>query len=401
MEAKSRFASLLLACAGLVTPQANAQYDSEESDRVWLRALFDFRLADGPEVPSWTDSGPGKTRFGGRATASGFEDVTRAELAELAIQFGAVLPWGLRAQLQVNIQHDVADGYEPWLMEALLRKEWGEDDSGFGLQFGAMTVPFTLEHGGPAWSPERTLSASALNTWLWEDFTLAGIEGEWWRESPDGLKLGLLAGAGFGPDFFGKLIALRGWVMSDHLGGISGDLPLPNGTRTDIFHEEDGQPAAYVLATIGDADDRAALTLGALDNGGDQGEHGVWSTRLATIGASFQPHPSVDVVLQYLDGEARVRDLSNDSDLEAYYGLVSFQFREHRYTVRYDDFRVQDVDGGNPTSERGEAVTAAYLYHWGLRHRVGVEHVWLDSRRPESAPELSSDGWQVSYRYRY
>jgi hypothetical protein len=400
MEARAPFACLFL-CGGLAAPQAIAQYDVEESDRIWLRALVDFRLARGPEVPSWTDGGPGRTRFGGRAVAAGFEEVTRAEVAELAIQVGATLPWDLRAQLQLNVQHDIADGYEPWLVEALLRKEWGEDDSGFGLQLGAMTVPFALEHGGPAWTPEHTISASVLNTWLWEEFTLAGLEGEWWRETPGGVKLGLLAGAGFGPDRFGRLLAVRGWVLGDQLGGVNGDLPLPNGTRTDIFDEIDDRPAAYLLATLGDAGERATLTLGVLDNGGDQDEPDVWSTNLATIGATFHPHPSVDVVLQYLDGEARVRELTNDSDLEAYYGLVSFRHRGHRFTLRYDAFRLEDVDGGNPTSERGEAYTFAYLFEWGLRHRIGLEHVWLDSRRPKDASELSSDGWQLSYRYRY
>ena len=402
MAATARFACLFLVCSGLAAPRAGAQYDVEESDRVWLRALVDIRLARGPEMPSWTDDGPGKTRFGGRVTASGFEQIARAELAELAIQVGAVLPWDLSAQLQVNVQHDVADSYEPWLVEALLRKEWGEEASGFGLQLGAMTVPFALEHGGPAWTPERTLSASALNTWLWEEFTLAGVEGEWWRKSPGGLRLGLLAGAGYGPDLFGRLIAVRGFTMGDQLSGVNGDLPLPNGTRTDIFDERDGRPAAYLLGTLGDSEERATLTLGALDNGGDQDEPGVWRTRLATLGASFHPHPSVDVVLQYLDGEARVRETTNDSDLEAYYGLISLHQRNHRFTVRYDHFSVEDVDGGNPTSERGEAFTAAYIYQWGLRHRIGLEHVWLDSRRPDDAPlELSSDGWQLSYRYRY
>ena len=60
------------------------------------------------------------------------------------------------------------------------------------------------------------------------------------------------------------------------------------------------------------------------------------------------------------------------------------------------------MDGGNPTDERGDGVTAAYFYEWGLRHRIGLEYLWLNSRRPASSPcELSSDGWQVSYRFRY
>jgi hypothetical protein len=401
MPAPGRIACVLLA-GGVLAPPAVAQYDVEAEERVWLRALLDFRIARGPDVPGWTDAGPGKIRFGGRATDSGFERATRAELALLAVELGATLPGDLRAQVQVNVQHDIAGDYEPWLVEALLRKEWGDEGSGFGLQLGAMTVPFALEHGGPAWTPEHTISASALNTWLWEELTVAGIEGEWWRESPGGLRLGLLAGAGAGPDLFGRLLALRGWTMGDNLAGVNGDLPVPDGTRTDLFEERDDRPALYALATLGDANERVTLSLGAIDNRGDQSEPGVWHTQLGTIGATLHPHPNVDVVLQYLEGEARVAEPDNDSDLSAYYGLVSFRHGDHRLSLRYDDFRVEDVDGGNPTDERGEALTVAYFHHWGLRHRVGVEHIWLDSRRPESAPlELSSDGWQISYRYRY
>jgi hypothetical protein len=33
------------------------------------------------------------------------------------------------------------------------------------------------------------------------------------------------------------LLALRGWVIGDGLSGLNADLPLPNGTRTDIFDE--------------------------------------------------------------------------------------------------------------------------------------------------------------------
>jgi hypothetical protein len=399
-SARSTCLLLLFGCA--VAPQAPAQYDVEAEDRVWLRALLDVRLARGPAVPSWTDSGPGKTRYGGRSTDSGFERVTRVELAQLAIEAGATLPWDLRAQVQLNVQHDVADSYTPWLVEAILRKEWGEPDSGLGLQAGIMNLPFSLEHTGAAWSPELTISASALNSWLWEDISLAGVEGEWWRDTQGGLRFGALAGVGYGPDLFGRLLAVRGWVMGDAQAGINGDLPLPNGTRTDIFDERDDRPAAYTWITLGDTAERVAVKLGYFDNLGDQDEAGVWHTRLATLGTVFHPAPSIDVVLQYLRGKAQVQALTNDSDLRAFYALGSFRYRQHRFSLRYDEFRIDDRDGGNDTSERGDGLTAAYFYEWGLRHRLGLEHIWLRSRRPEAvSPELSSDGWQVSYRFRY
>jgi hypothetical protein len=395
-------ACILLACGCFFATPAHPQYDVEETDRVWLRALMDLRIARGPAAPSWTDGGPGRTRFGGRATDSGFERATRFEIGQLAIQAGAALPGSLRAELQLNVQRDIAGDYAPWLVEALLRREWGDEGSGFGLQGGVMTSPFALERTGPAWTPERTLTPSALESWLWEEYSLAGVEAEWWKETAGGLRLGLLGGAGFGPDFFGKLLALRGWAMGDHHGGVGGDLPLPDGSRTEPYDERDDRPAIYTLLTLGDAGERATLSLGAFDSRGDQGEPGLWHTRLATVGTTFHPHPSIEVIAQYLEGEARIRTASNDSDFRAWYGLVSWRHREQLFTLRYDDFRVEDVDGGNPTGERGDAVTAAWFLHLGLRHRIGLEHVWLDSQRPEDAePALSSDGWQVSYRFRY
>ena len=121
----------------------------------------------------------------------------------------------MRAELQLNVQPDVADGYDPWLIEAFVRKEWGDQADGWGLQTGMMSVPFSLEHVGPAWSPEYSISASALNRWLWEEINLAGIEGDWWHDTRAACGSGCLVGAGYGPDQLGRLLALRGWTMGD------------------------------------------------------------------------------------------------------------------------------------------------------------------------------------------
>ena len=82
----------LLACCGLAPPLAHAQYEVDEEDRIWLRALIDVRVARGPEFPSWTDSGPGKLRYGGRSRDADFEQVTRVDLAKLAVQFSCANP---------------------------------------------------------------------------------------------------------------------------------------------------------------------------------------------------------------------------------------------------------------------------------------------------------------------
>jgi hypothetical protein len=388
----------LLACSA-VAPRAFAQYEVEQESAFWLRALLDVRIARGGAAPSWTDHGPGKPRFGG---TNGFERETRFVPGQLAIEAGAALPWGVRAEAQINVQPDIADSYTPWLIDAFVRREWGARANGWGLQVGLTGVPFSLEHTGPAWSPEYSISASVLNSWLWEEISVAGVEGEWWHQWDEGPRMGIVVGTGYGPDFLGRLLALRGFAIGDGLSGVNTHLPLPNGTHTDIFHEEDHRPAAYTWVTLGDAKDRGTLRAGYFDSRGDQDTQGVWHTQLGTVGAILHPLPRTDLVVQYLSGEAHVRTPSNDSSFRAFYALLSQRYKGHRFTIRYDEFRVRDLDGGNPTAESGHGITAAWLYEWGLRHRIGLEYLWLDSNRPASAtPKPSQDGWQLSYRFRY
>lgn len=385
----------------LAAGPACAQYEVEQPSPVWVRALIDARVVRGSQPPSWTDSGPGKLRHGGRLTENGFERVTRAELAQLVLEFGAALPWGVRAQAQLNFQQDVAEDDEPFLVEAFLRKEWGAPRAGFGLQAGLMNTPFSLEHTGPAWSPEYTISASALNSWLWEETSVAGLEGEWWREAA-GLRFGVLAGAGYGPDQIGRLLSVRGWTMGDVLSGVNAELPMPSGERTEIFDERDDRLAAYASVSIGDAEERVSLRAGWFDNFGDQYVPGVWETRFTTFGAIWHPHPNIEVLAQYLDGEAQVYLPQNSSALQATYGLLSWHNRRHRVSFRYDRFELEDLDGGPNTAEKGQAWTAAWFWQFGLRHRLAFEYVWMDSRREALAtPEPSQDGWQFGYRFRY
>ena len=403
---------LCCACAVPAWAQSESDYDVPQADRVWLRALLDVRLVRAGPAPSWTDAGAGKLRYGGKQVGTGasapggvpqFERVTRLVLSQFAIEVGATLPGGLRAQAQVNFEPDIADSAAPWLIEAILRKEWGEPANGTSLQGGVMNLPFSLEHVGAAWSPEFTISASALNSWLWEDASLAGLEGEWWHETSWGLRLGALVGAGFGPDRMARLLALRGWALGDGISGINSDVPLPRRTeRQRIFDERDNRPAGYSLLTLSDKNEVASLKVGQFDNRGDQATNGVWRTKFTVVGVTLHPFSHIDVLAQYLDGSAQVATPANDSDISAWYALLSWHRDRQRLTVRYDSFYVRDLDGGPNTSDDGNAVTVSWQLQWQLRHRVAFEHISLNSHRPASGvPDPTPEGWQLSYRYRY
>jgi hypothetical protein len=393
---------LLLACCVLSRP-AHAQFQVERESSIWVRGLLDVRLVNSGPAASWTDRGYGKLRYGGSPADSGFERATRLVLSQAALQIGALLPWDVRARAQLNIEPDIAGNYQPWLVEATLRKEWGESSRGWGLQGGAMNLPFSLENTGPAWTPAYTISASALNSWLWEDISLAGAEGEGWYVTRSGLRLGALAGTGFGGDQIGRILALRGWVMGDTLAGINGTLALPgHSDRTSIFNDRDHRPAVYSWLSVGDVGEVASARLGVVDNRGDESSPGVWHTHFTTLGIVLHPYHRIDVLAQYLEGAARVRSPANDSAMSAFYTLVSYHTLRQRVSVRYDSFRVHDLDGGPNTNEHGHAVTTSYFIELGLRSRIAFEYIWLRSyREATGVVNPTPDGWQLSYRFRY
>jgi hypothetical protein len=399
----ARLTALLLLICGALSQPVHAQYEVDRESSIWLRGLLDVRLVGAGPAASWTDRGPGKMRYGGSPTDGGFARATRLVLSQAALQVGALLPWNVRARAQLNIEPDIAGNYRPWLVEATLRREWGEANRGWGLQGGVMNLPFSLENSGPAWTPAYTISASALNSWLWEDASLAGAEAEGWYVTRSAIRLGALAGAGYGGDQIGRILALRGWVVGDTLAGINGDLALPGRTdRTSIFNERDHRPTVYSWVSVGDAEEIASARLGIIDNRGDESSPGVWHTHATTVGLVLHPYRRVDVLAQYLDGAARVRTPANDSAMSACYILVSYHTPRQRVSVRYDSFRIHDLDGGPSTNEHGHAVTASYFIELGLRSRIALEQIWMHSyRQATGSVDPTPDGWQVSYRFRY
>ena len=390
---------------------AQSSFEVEEDRAVSLRALLDVRFVRQGPAPSWMEGGPGKTRYGGVFEDNGFERITRFAVSQFALEPAATLPYDIRAFAQINWNVDVAfDGnvgaYNTWplLIEAGFRKEWVTRDDGWALQAGVNNAPFSLEHTGPARTPEFSLTPSALNTWLWEDGRVVGLEGEWWRTLAHDIGVDGIAGFGWGPDQLGILLARRGWVMSDFLTGVNSGLTIPGAAQEGhVFNELDDRPALYAAFNLSTPAQILKLRLGYYDNLGNLAVPGVWETRFGTVGGVLQPLPGLDVIVQYLVGHTVTRTNSFSSNFSAWYPLASYRYRNHRLTVRYDYFRVSDLDGPPDTGERGEAITVAYLFEFWLRHRLAFEYIDFINcdRPPPFSHQPCNDGWQVSYRFRY
>ncbi len=395
----------LIAVGACAAPAgADEAYQLEAERPFWLRAMIDGRVARPGRAPSWWDRGPGRTRYGGHDTGNGFEHKTRVTASQVALELGGVLPGDLVPRLQVNLETPSDDQWRPLVVEANLRREWGTWQDGWSAQAGINPLPFSLEHTGPAWTSPYTLTPAALNAWTWEEIRPVGLEAEWWRALAADTRFSLLGGFAFGTDQVARVLAGRGWVLSDYVSGVNADLPLArDGQRNSVFNEDDGRPALYVLATLADRRRFGELILGYFDNLGDQGAGDAWETRFGTLGAVLHPLPFVDLLVQYLYGDAQTRGNPLDTGLQAFYALVSAHHRGHRISFRYDDFRLRDRDSdAYRTGENGRAFTVAYLFELGLHHRFGFEYMLPTTHRAALGhDDPSDDGWQLSYRFRY
>lgn len=97
---------------------------------------------------------------------------------------------------------------------------------------------------------------------------------------------------------------------------------------------------------------------GYFDNLGDLAVDGVWETRYGITGLALQPWAGLEAIVQFLYGTTTTRGAGLASTIAAVYPIVSYRWRSHRLSFRYDDFRVRDDDGGADTSESGHAFTS-------------------------------------------
>ena len=389
----------LLAACFLVAGVVDAQ-----GIRLRVGGLVDLRAARTDDTTGWLDRGLGKLRWGGEDG----EPKTVLALAQSAVVFRASLGEELRAYAHVNVDTgsyptsglaglDLVEGwvsYRPRL------------SSSFGLRLkgGHFFPPISLENDGVGWSPTRTLTASALDSWVGEEVRVTGLEAS--------LELFLptsdltLTGAVFrGNDPCGSLLAWRGWAIGDRQSGLSDRLPLaalptfePDGIFpaqdpwVAPFREVDGRAGWYAAASFVKPELLEIRTL-LYDNRGDplaleRGQY-AWKTRFAAVGAKLQLSRGIEVLGQLLDGRSVMGpEKAVDVTYRTWYVLASATRGFHRLSVRYDWFRTWDGDRYSvvdPNDEKGDAWTVAWAFEFDRRTSVLLELLSVDSTRPARA----------------
>lgn len=357
-----------------------------------LTAHLELRAATASGETSWVDDGFGKGRFD---DAEG--------LASAVIEWRPRLAPSLSAVVDVEYQSDqqrqfgVSQAY-------LVYKPLITDKTHLQVRAGDFWTPVSLEHDGPRWTVSRTITPSAINSWVSEEVKGAGVEVAV-RHDFSGHELGLTVGGVAHNDTAGTLLALRGWSLSDVRATIGGHYRLPplnsfistiQPRRTTPSLELDDRVGYYVRADWRPPAP-VAFNLEIYDNEGDKISDNAdlewsWRTRFTNVGMVWRPADDLEVLAQAMSGRTEMGYTSPagiwvDVTYRSAYVLASRSFGDTAVTGRVEVF--DNTDHANvlygDTSENGWATTAAVRRRLTPRLEILAEALYVDSDRPSRA----------------
>ncbi len=357
-----------------------------QAHAIEIRGLVDLRVGSSDADRSWTRDGLDKTRVDRNSDG--------IRLGQAFLRVDGDVTNDVSASVVVSASDDrrrLLDINEAWLgWNPVPSSAWKTR-----VKLGAFFPVSSLEidYDSIGWTPARTISSSAINSWIGEELRTQGVELTMTRKgvtktSPHdyGFTLAL-----FGRnDPIGSLLAWRGWSISDRITGLSesirlADLPvyrsggeLPLQSRSiRIAREIDNRPGFYVGAHYSY---KNWLSLSALhyDNRGDpliikNGQYS-WNTRFNHLSARIQPDDKWQLLFQALHGETIMGPNAVRLRYTAWYALVSHPLGVGSLAARVDRFSAKehraDSLPSDPNGESGRALAIAYS--WPLSPSVSL-----------------------------
>jgi hypothetical protein len=366
---------------------------------------LDCRLVARADARSFADGGLGKTRFGGGGTD--------ASCVQAGLSATAVLTPSLFAQAE--LQYQTSDTNSVSLLEAYLRyRPVSITPLRWSVKVGAFFPPVSLENDAIGWTSPWTLTSSAINGWIGEEFRGIGAEGrvEWRGERS---TIGGVAALVRSNDPAGELLAARGWSLSDLVSGLGSrvrepdvyaiDENAPVPLRFNPFVENDGRLGWYAGANW---EMRGVGTVSILryDNEADptsasRGRAPVlsWETDFWSVGARTRVG-DVALIGQAMTGSTAVAPspfFSTATDFRAAYLLVGWDRGAWRPALRFDVFSTDQLprEITNRVREHGNAITLALNWRPLDWLRVTGEALrvrsWRTQREEEGLAALQTD----------
>lgn len=357
--------------------------------------LLDLRGLATDTQRSWTREGSGKTRVDAHSST--------LRLGQAVLRTQAEFTDTLTGTLVLNAYDERAGLVDA--TEAFV--QWSPVPVGpwkLRLKAGAFFPASSVEidYDSTGWTPTRTLSSAAINSWIGEEIRSKGIELNLLRK---GRSVGSPHDYGFtvavfgGNDPAGTLLAWRGWSVSDRITGLREPLRLPDlpvfragaalasQDRTlHIAREIDQRPGFYLGAQYAY---KQSLELAAqhYDNRGDplvlQDGQYAWNTWFDHASLRWKPGGHWDVLAQVMRGQTLMGPAAVQLGFRSAYILVSHPLGTGQLSARLDHFdtRENDILPDDPNDETGRALAVAYRHPLSTSVNLVTELLVVRSQR--------------------
>jgi hypothetical protein len=251
------------------------------------------------------------------------------------------------------------------------------------MKLGAFfpTTNLELNQDSIGWNAARSLSSSAINSWISEEIRVAGVElTQQWRGALVNSPHTFTAKAGVfgGNDPAGSEIAWRGWNVGGRVTGLFQNLRLPDlpvyrpdgmlenqSRNVHLFRELDGRAGFYGALAYA-REDWLDITAMHYDNRGDplrlkNGQYS-WRTRFDHLTLRLKLADNWTLLSQYMQGDTLMGPNAVNVDFASWYVLASRELGPGIATIRHDQFTTKDRDilPMDANGERGRSWSLAY-----------------------------------------
>lgn len=370
---------------------ANAQWFADENVSAWVDLRG--RLTDNDER-AWLNQGFGKTRY----------DKAGLNVGEAALVWRPRLAAEVSANIHLLFVPDSKS--QLGINEAFIRyKPVPTSATRFDLRVGRFYPPVSLEHDGEGWTPTRTITPSAGNSWIAEEVMVNGVEATV-RHRLDDQEVGFGGSIFRGNDTAGTLLAFRGFAMHDVRSTGASRLALPvaktgfaamipkQAPFSNPVAEVDNHPGYYVKL-FWKAPFSAHTHIVWYDNQADprslvKGQYG-WATQFLDLAVRYEVSPNTQILGQYMNGTTRMGPVNDgkrhavDARFESAYLMATHKVSSDlSLSLRGDYFRIKDRSNqlNDNNNETGRSVTVALVKRLNERLDIATEFMNVRSERP-------------------
>lgn len=386
------------------------------SGAVELSGIIQANLTFSDTTQSFVDRGTGILRYG--------DNGLNAQQAVLRARqdFGTSFSLDVVANYYQDGEQNIG------LSQAqLIYKPLSPATTKFKARFGFFYPAMSLENVDEGWLSPFTYTQSAINSWIGEELRTLGAEFTLYspgrsRNSPWSWEL---HGAAYkGNDPLGTLLSWRGFAMHDRQ-SLNNDrvwlAPYPTVLSEDViwhpqyvepFHELDGRVGFYVGAHLSYFK-QSTIRYYYYDNMADplalseERLYG-WRTKFHSIAAQHKFTKNTRLISQLMTGSTAMGDRFVFADFDALYVMLSHRHKQHRFSVRYDRFQVEedDIIPIDVNDSDGYGYTASWRYDFNKHWQAGVEfhhnkNTALNRASLDLAPEVNQNQTMFVLQYRW